>query len=44
MMTLIQSICIGLSGFGLSSIVDREMSIRAAILVLNWNLTKFLIL
>ena len=43
-MTLIHNICMGLSGLGLSSIVDKEMSISAAILVLNWKRTKFLML
>ena len=31
-MTLIHNICMGLSGLGLSSIVDKEMSISAAML------------
>jgi hypothetical protein len=31
----------GLSGFGVLKMVESEMSMRAAILVLSWNLTKF---
>ena len=36
--------CIGLRGLGVLKMVDSEISKSAAMLVLNWNLTKFLML
>lgn len=41
MMMLIQRICIAFSGFGMFISVDRAISDKAAIDVLNWNRTKF---
>lgn len=42
MMMLIQRICMGLSGFGVSIRVDSVIRESAAMLVLIWNRTKFL--
>lgn len=41
MMMLIHRICIAFSGFGMPINVERAISDRAAIDVLNWNRTKF---
>uniref|UniRef100_A0A224XRN4 Uncharacterized protein n=1 Tax=Panstrongylus lignarius TaxID=156445 RepID=A0A224XRN4_9HEMI len=41
---LIQSICMALSGLGIPKSVAKAIKDKAAILVLSWNLTKFLIL
>ena len=42
MMMLIQRICIGLRGLGVSIKVEMEMRERAAMEVLSWNRRKFL--
>merc|ERR1719480_64888 len=41
MMMFIHRICIALRGLAVPMSVDTEISDRAAILVLNWNLRKF---
>lgn len=44
MMMLIHKICIALSGFGRLSTVDRVIRLKAEMLVLSWNRTKFFML
>jgi len=44
MMMLIHNICIGLSGLSVPMSVDTEIRESAAMLVLSWNLRKFLML
>jgi hypothetical protein len=41
MIMLIHKICIAFRGFGIPIKVANAIRDRAAILVLNWNLTKF---
>lgn len=44
MMMLIHKICMAFRGFGIPISCDKVISERAAIDVLSWNRTKFLML